>query len=661
MCKYGVQNTLFDSTMSWPWHQKGQVGGVQSFGVASNLTGRQRFHSTFTHPPFQGESGKNSPLLRLDSVGEISSDTEQGAVQDLTMDSASNRNMPNMESAGKYPYTHAADDQLHWFRYGNQFQQAYKMGFNYTQAYMMPQQQRFVGPQWDAVPQGYGQPLGVVQQGFGSFGGAWTSCNSLQQSYPLSFVYTVMGCGQPIYQNSAEALPVWNEANYNQVSSNNIYPKSRMNPNAKPFTPQAMRHQQTVGDYQPVNSITAVRQETSGKGAEKHADVLSDKEENGPVLGCAKKCAAVVSVSSESAPSAIEKSDDDGKVVDQLDTCELTSRASDQCGTNEKHIPSAIIEPSVCEPKSDDDGSSEASAKNEVHGVLGISEASEEGMAQNESKEFSPSFVMSLSSGTCEKMDGSEESKAVGRNMYILSRPRSKKKSKPAAQDRKRRKKRTSHENAGCGSTEGSVTEGKRNVQSRGVAFILGSASSDDDSEDERRLMGNSLLISPLQCDSESGGDSDWDEVDGIASAADFLTDQMCELLPPIMLSVLTIPTSQSLPKSASAPHLHNHSLEAINKRWSETYDSSGVNDIKSVGAKHKKQVHFAREESVSHPLQTVHPVEEYCRRGPWERFAADRCRFKSRITDVQAVINPILCERHRENVFSNRFADSVS
>ena len=71
-------------------------------------------------------------------------------------------------------------------------------------------------------------------------------------------------------------------------------------------------------------------------------------------------------------------------------------------------------------------------------------------------------------------------------------------------------------------------------------------------------------------------------------------------------------------------------------------------------------QVHFAQDKSGSQPLQTFFPVEDYCRRGPWEQYAADRCRFKSRIADVQAVIDPVLKERHRDMIFAARFKSSL-
>ena len=72
-------------------------------------------------------------------------------------------------------------------------------------------------------------------------------------------------------------------------------------------------------------------------------------------------------------------------------------------------------------------------------------------------------------------------------------------------------------------------------------------------------------------------------------------------------------------------------------------------------------QVHFANEED----LVVIHPeTAEWCqayeeaRIGPWVQFAADRERFKKRITDSETVLNPILSNDHREKVYSDRFCE---
>jgi len=655
LCRYSsVENTESNSTMPWPfWTQKCQVSGVPNFGVTSNLTGHRNSHRIQS---FHSDSGKNSPLLRLDSVGEISSDPEQGEpVQNTTFNMMSqDQEMTGMENAEKYPHTHAADNQLHLFRCGNQFQQAYKMGFNpYMPAYTMPQQ-GFVNPSWEAlrpIPQVYSQP-GLNYQGVGCNGTAWMNYNTLQQNYSpqgLSLVYTFMGC-QPVYQDAAENVPVRRGPSLNRVDRSHTYTKSRMNPNAKPFTPQYMQQRWVASDNQSANVFSGEGTEVADKHAENLTNVPSDRAGYSTVgKESPEKSAAVVSVTLESDSEliAIDNIEENCDTEINLKTCEQTidktELATSDINSFDTNDNIADIDSSVQDS------------------VCGSANGNEPLIGENdvETKLKEPSFTAVVSVSPTSSGSGKEKEVNLGRNTYILSRPRLKKKSKPSTQDRKRRKRRTGVEN---GSTKSDhASDEQKNVEKKeqrvcGMTFIVGSTSSDDDTDDDYGIGGNSILISPLQCDLESGEDSDWDEVDGVASAADFLTDQMCELLQPFMLSVLTIPNSSPLPKSASAPHLNSHALEAVNRKWSAVYNSSTTDDIKSSGAKQKK-VHFAQEGDI-HPLKTFHTVEEYCRRGPWERYAADRCRFKSRIADVQAVIDPVLNISHRKKIFTDRYTD---
>lgn len=61
-------------------------------------------------------------------------------------------------------------------------------------------------------------------------------------------------------------------------------------------------------------------------------------------------------------------------------------------------------------------------------------------------------------------------------------------------------------------------------------------------------------------------------------------------------------------------------------------------------------QVHFAEPES----LTETHIADDWNRKGQWEEYARDRERFKRRIEEVKGVIDPILCEDHRQHVYSN-------
>ena len=73
-------------------------------------------------------------------------------------------------------------------------------------------------------------------------------------------------------------------------------------------------------------------------------------------------------------------------------------------------------------------------------------------------------------------------------------------------------------------------------------------------------------------------------------------------------------------------------------------------------------QVHFASDED----LVIVHPISENtewhdayqeARKGPWEQFALDRERFKKRITESETLLNPVLLENHRLQIYNERFS----
>lgn len=51
--------------------------------------------------------------------------------------------------------------------------------------------------------------------------------------------------------------------------------------------------------------------------------------------------------------------------------------------------------------------------------------------------------------------------------------------------------------------------------------------------------------------------------------------------------------------------------------------------------------------------------AQRMARIGPWETYARDSARFKSRICHVSAVISPILDADHRQRIYYERFSSS--
>lgn len=67
------------------------------------------------------------------------------------------------------------------------------------------------------------------------------------------------------------------------------------------------------------------------------------------------------------------------------------------------------------------------------------------------------------------------------------------------------------------------------------------------------------------------------------------------------------------------------------------------------------KTVHFNLQPKVNY---IVHWNFAYraARKGPWETYALDSYRFKSRIKTVENILKPILCKNHRDFIFKQRF-----
>nr|CAI5817814.1 unnamed protein product [Callosobruchus analis] len=48
--------------------------------------------------------------------------------------------------------------------------------------------------------------------------------------------------------------------------------------------------------------------------------------------------------------------------------------------------------------------------------------------------------------------------------------------------------------------------------------------------------------------------------------------------------------------------------------------------------------------------------ASEEARKGSWQRYAADRCRFHKRVLEVSHVLNKVLDKEHRERIWGERF-----
>ncbi|CAH2319081.1 Hypothetical predicted protein [Pelobates cultripes] len=65
----------------------------------------------------------------------------------------------------------------------------------------------------------------------------------------------------------------------------------------------------------------------------------------------------------------------------------------------------------------------------------------------------------------------------------------------------------------------------------------------------------------------------------------------------------------------------------------------------------HTKKVHFSPDVSI-HRMVTWSYAHRMARKGPWEEYARDRCRFKKRISETEDAISYCLTPRHREKIW---------
>eukprot|EP00918_Siedleckia_nematoides_P029154 GHVU01062768.1.p1 GENE.GHVU01062768.1~~GHVU01062768.1.p1 ORF type:complete len:698 (+),score=62.05 GHVU01062768.1:1129-3222(+) len=89
--------------------------------------------------------------------------------------------------------------------------------------------------------------------------------------------------------------------------------------------------------------------------------------------------------------------------------------------------------------------------------------------------------------------------------------------------------------------------------------------------------------------------------------------------------------------------------LRRFNSLWSITGDVTFTDD-------EDKKVHFARDDA----LVAVHVAEDWARRGPWETYARDRCRFNDRIHKFEEASKHVFNQAHRQKMYNKYYSDNV-
>lgn len=166
----------------------------------------------------------------------------------------------------------------------------------------------------------------------------------------------------------------------------------------------------------------------------------------------------------------------------------------------------------------------------------------------------------------------------------------------------------------------------------------------------------NSILAHILGLDSESEddeddeSDDDWDNVTDSGCVLDDSWETFgltVNLTPKINLphsSRDCVDTSES-ENACDSISSNNFStnMDEVNERWKKEV-------MENVTPASSSRVHFG--EITVQPMITWSYAYRNARRGPWEQYARDRARFSSRIATVEAVLNPILENHHRQAMY---------
>ncbi|CAL4096295.1 unnamed protein product [Meganyctiphanes norvegica] len=231
-----------------------------------------------------------------------------------------------------------------------------------------------------------------------------------------------------------------------------------------------------------------------------------------------------------------------------------------------------------------------------------------------------------------------------------------------------------SHERSTSESSSGSrnIADRNRSISDSSSAFSLDIEFEDIKDEQKNvesssnRQCNNDILahILGLQDDSDSedndseDDDSDWDEVDAedIANTWEFTPSFMalqglCKIQEGLCKGI----TSEKCNDTSTFAIIEldeedpiAEQLKEVNKKWNNTYtEIISLKDCK---------VTFGEVELIVPELTWSDEDLTNSRRGPWEQYARDRLRFKSRIEAVESNLSSIFDIEHRQTVFNQRF-----
>jgi len=155
-----------------------------------------------------------------------------------------------------------------------------------------------------------------------------------------------------------------------------------------------------------------------------------------------------------------------------------------------------------------------------------------------------------------------------------------------------------------------------------------------------------SFSISPTDSDVDSVDWSDDDDDELPSGFSDSERDMLGSLLGhPMGLLIKTSCTT--ITRSASAPLLTGDStLFSINAQWKRSYTCNKPQH------QTQRKVRFSTASPVVHPIIAWSFAYQQSRKGPWEEYARDRCRFRTRIRETEEKIGHVLRNEHRQSAY---------
>ncbi|XP_013397004.1 uncharacterized protein LOC106163854 [Lingula anatina] len=172
------------------------------------------------------------------------------------------------------------------------------------------------------------------------------------------------------------------------------------------------------------------------------------------------------------------------------------------------------------------------------------------------------------------------------------------------------------------------------------VAFILGNV--DSDSEDDCSDFCDSDTAAPFVVfveeefidPFEGSYLYDFEETDGLHSMHD----------PDHPLNLQFDVFTRHVPKVSSSPEMRTLEKGRLFDLEDDHYPSFHSDTT-------PKRVHFPDEEHIATVYEIMQMDENECRKGPWEAYAVDRCRFQKRIAEVNDAIGYCFDPQHRQHI----------